>query len=254
MFSEMLHSLYDFGAYPGYMRQSKGHTLRYGFLVGLIYFLGVFLLPVGAAVAGFGGLPSALNSILPEFRLEDGRLWVEEPIEYVALENGGLYVKIDTQQELVEQTTESDLLAFDQALVADAERILLKQDGQITELSFAELKLDEIDWAGLLSAMRPYLMLVGALLVLVMLAVLLLDFWVDVLVLALLGKLLQRFAGGKYRYAQLVSLSVHAMTVGALLEIIGAWLPVTIPYFWVICYGVPLFYIWKVLGKLRSGE
>ena len=81
IFAELVHSVYDFKSYPGYRKNRGGKAFLYGLLLSVVYLLAAVLLPAVITVAGFGGFGGMAREAIPNFKLEDGRLWVEEPVE-----------------------------------------------------------------------------------------------------------------------------------------------------------------------------
>jgi len=246
----MVHALYDFKSYPGFLKQSGKRTLLYGTLVGLLYLFLVSVLPFGVTVAGYGGVGGFLQEIIPDFHISGGELWMERPIEIASLEGIGVYFRVDTQKPVVEELTETDLLAFDKALILDADQMLLKTEGEINILTYKELELFDMDRSEVIQMILPYVYVFFA----ASAISILFAFWLEVVIVALLGNSMASFMRRRQRFRDMMKLAVHAMTAVVLVEAVYAWLPIAIPFFWVISYGLPLLYIRKGLKCLDTQD
>lgn len=248
IFSEMIHSLYDFKCYPGFMKQSGKRTFGYGTLLGIFYYILVTLLPIGVMMGEYGGVDGFLKAAIPDFSLSGGTLWVEEPVEIASLEGIGVYLLINTDEPVTEQYTETDLLAFDNAAILDADRMLLKTDGEVTVSTYTEMEVPDMTRDEVIEQYLPLTYAAAA----AYLVSTLFSFWLDVLIIALLSNVAAALTKRKQRFGCMVKLAAHAMTVVVLLQGVYAWLPFTIPFFWVISYGLPVFYVWKGLGYVEE--
>lgn len=255
IFAEMLHSLYDFKGYQRFLEQGAGRTFLYGFVLDLIYIVASFLIPLGIILGTLGGADQAVDTLIPAFTLEDNRLWVEEPVEYATL---GSYFRIDTDRPVTEEITSTDLLAFDKAVVLDAEHALVKNDGEIFTMSYEEMDLGDWDRELLMETLAPYIYaIVVAVLVLVAVGMEL-GFFLGALLAAVIGSVTASMLHHPMTLGQLYKLSVHARTMPLLLKlafiIISMVSPVLVALLFVLNFGISAFYIWKAIRAMEPIE
>ncbi len=254
IFSEMLHSLYDFKCYPDFVKRSGKSTFLYGTVLALVYFFVVTVLPAGALVVRHGGFQPFMEACIPDFILHDGRLWVEKRVENASLEGTGGYLLIDTEEPVTEHYSKTDLLAFDSVLIADAENIVVKGNGQMLSTSFADLGLPDITRSDIIQLLGPMVcVFVGGYAVAIFASI-----WLETLIIALLGNLVAALMRKRQRFGAMMKLAVHALTVVILIEAVYAWVPAVIPFVipfaWLISYGLPLLYIWKGLRYVGTEQ
>ncbi|MDE6896504.1 MAG: DUF1189 domain-containing protein, partial [Lachnospiraceae bacterium] len=171
IFAELVHSVYDFKSYPGYRKNRGGKAFLYGLLLSVVYLLAAVLLPAVITVAGFGGFGGMAREAIPNFKLEDGRLWVEEPVEIQQYDSyqGGICFRVDTDHPITEEITDVDLLAFDQVLVLDAENGIVKAEGgSVIRFSYSDFDLGEWDRESFLQELVPLIPVVIWVMVIIM--------------------------------------------------------------------------------------
>lgn len=255
IFAEMLHSLYDIKGYRRYLEQGALRTFLYGFLVDLIYIIASFLIPLGLVFMSLGGPKEAVNTLIPNFTLEDNRLWVEEPVEIATF---GSYFHVDTDRPITEEITSSDLLAFDKAVVMDAEHIMIKNDGNIYTVSYADLEPGDWDRVNLLDEMAPYISRIVAAMLVFAVAGMELAFFLGAFLNAVIGSVIASMMRYPMTSGQLYKLSVHTRAMPLLLKLLCTYValvsPVLLSLPFVVNFGISGFYMWKVIRNLREEE
>ncbi len=254
IFAEMAHSIYDFGSYNGFRRNGSGKTFLYGLVVDMIYILAVFLPMIFSLTTG-GGLRNVLASNLPEFTLSGGRLTVEEPAKFTTVNT---YLWMDTSRPITEEVTESDLLAFDSAIVMDAEHMLVKSEGQVLRLTYAELEeklgIEGLNKRTLLDELVPIIYAVLVILAVVFFVGMQLLFFFGALLVAVIGGMLPPGRRIGLSFGELYKLALHARTAPLLLKAVYNFLPFSIPFFFVINFGLSLFYMWKAFQNIELDQ
>ncbi len=148
IFAELIHAVYDFKSYPVFRRNKGGKAFLYGLLLSVFYLLLSMLLPMLVTLVSFGGFGNVVRQSIPDFRLEDGRLWVDGTYDVQEYDTnyGGIYIKVDTERPITEEITDVDLLAFDRVLVMDDEHMIVKaEEGQSLRIAYTDLDLG--DWS-----------------------------------------------------------------------------------------------------------
>lgn len=249
VFAEMLHSVSNPGSYVGFRRNRGGKTFLYGALLTVIYVTVVMLLPLTFDVLGQGGIKNWVKNGIPEFVLEDGKLWTEEPVEYA---NMMVYFKVDTSRPVTQEISKSELLAFDQAVVIDSEHILAKAEGKTVTIPLSDLGISYLDREVLLQEAFPklYGFLGGLVFLMCWLSGLL--YFGSALITALIGLGMTFMMRCRLPFGDLYKLAVHAGTASLLLKMIYAFIPVIIPFFDLITLLVSAAYMKGALDALRA--
>lgn len=256
IFTEMVHSVYDLKGYGKFLKNGKRRTFLYGFLLSLLYILVSFVLPTAASVAASGGIESLLEESVPEFTLKDGKLRVAEPVEYTLYDNlqGGIYIRIDTENAVTQEITEVDLVAFEKAVVMDADHVLLKTNGEIVRASYEDLSLGDWNRETLFSELLPFArVLLGALSAVVILSAVI-GFFAGAFFTAALGSVIGSILKYRLDFSDLFKLAVHARTAPILIKAVLAWSPVWIPFSLVLNFGISAVYMWKAISDIKRNH
>lgn len=128
IFKEMGLAVYNFKSYKEFLNNRKSKVFLFGVVLMLLYFLLTMIVPF-FRMNGLG-LSDAIQEVVPDFKLEDGVLWVDDVIE---VDDGDTCVWIDTNPD--EVFYDVDELApyyysYSQVILIDSEKLFLK----ITEL------------------------------------------------------------------------------------------------------------------------
>lgn len=255
IFAEMLHSLYDIKGYSRFLEQGAFRTFLYGMVVDLIYIIASFLVPLALILASLGGPDNAVNTLIPDFTLEDNRLWVEEPVEYATF---GSYFRIDTDHPITEEITASDLLAFDKAVVLDAEHAMVKSEGEIIVMSYEELDLGAWNRSRLMETLAPYI--AGIVIAVLAASVIAMEigFFLGALLTAVLGSVFASMLRCPMTLGDLYKLSVHARTMPLLLKLLLSFVslltPVLLGLPFIANFGLSAFYVWKAIRAMQAAE
>lgn len=257
IFAELVHSVYDFKSYPGFRRNNGGKVFLYGLLLTLIYFLLSMVLPVAVTLLGFGGFGNIARETIPDFRLEDGTLWVEEAYDFQQYDSyqGGICMKVDTSRPITEEITDVDLLAFDRVLILDAEHMIVKAEGSSAiRLSYDDLDLGDWDRDSFLEELMPFVPVVLWVSLVLILCMGLLGFFLGALVAAVMGTIISALMGCRLKFGELYKLAIYARTPALLVEAVYAWVPFAIGYFYVINFGISAVYLWKAIQRIKEEE
>lgn len=252
LFAEMFRSVFDIRAYAEFLKNGKRRTFLYGFLVSLLLVIFSWVLPAAMLVMPFGGIENLLESALPEFTLEDGKLWVEEPIENSMYDiiQGGVYVKIDTEHAVVDEISDIDLVAFEKAVVMDADDLLVKSNGEIIRASFADLVPGNWNREKLLEELVPFLQILVAATLAVLIVISVLGFFLGALVISVFGAMISSWLRYPLGFGELFKMAVHARTLPVLLEMLVVWSPVPLSVPLLLNFGISVFIMWKAVSHM----
>lgn len=256
VFKEMVHAVYDINGYAKFLENGKWKTFRYGLLLILFYILASFVLPTAAGVMASGGVENLLEESVPEFTLKDGKFWVAEPVEYTLYDNiqGGIFIRIDTDHAVTGEISEVDLVAFEKAIVMDADHVLLKTNGEIMQASYNDLSLGDWNRETLFEKLLPFARLLMAAVLAAVILSAVLGFFAGALFTAALGSVIGSMQKYRLDSASLFKLAVHARTVPMLIKVLLSLSPVWIPFPFVLNFGISAVYMWKAIAYIKRNH
>ncbi len=246
LFAEMLHSVYDPKSYVEFRKNKTGRTFLYGVLLNVICVFLVLVLPVVMQFFAAGGVKNWVKASVPDFKLENGTLWLEEPVKYADMM---VYFQADTSRPITQEITRTDLLAFEQAFVIDAQTV--KAEGEVLTASLAELGIDYLDRDALLQEMFPMVYVILGILLLFITWVYGIRYFGGAFLTALLGKWMASAMKYRISFGDLYKLAVHARTTPLLLQAAYMFAPLVIPFFEVITLLVSALYMKGALRQLK---
>lgn len=256
IFTEMVHSVCDPKGYAAFLENRKRKTFLYGLVLSLIYILLSFVLPTAASVAASGGIESLLVESVPEFTLEDGKLWVAKPVEYTLYDNlqGGIYIRIDTENAITQEISEVDLVAFEKAVAMDADHVLLKTNGEIVRASYDDFLLGDWNRETLFAEILPFARLLMTAVSAAVILSAVIGFFAGAFFAAVLGTMIGSVLKYRLDFSDLFKLAVHARTVPILIKTVLAWSPVWIPFSFVLNFGISAVYMWKAIAYMKRNH
>lgn len=250
IFKEMVLSVYSYGSYSEFLKNKKGKVFGFGVLLMLIYFLVTMLLPTVFRLGSPEKLAARFRTHVPDFELEDGTLWVDDVIE---LDNGNMYVYIDTDPDYVfydADEMEQYLRNYSQAILMDSEKIIVKGDGQVQGRYFSDIDLefDRNDLIGLIPWIYAFYIVFMILAYIWMTAL----FFFGVLFVALIGMIVKSCMDYQLTFGQLYLLGIYSRTLPLIIKAIVSFLPVTIPFFWILNFGISVFILVMAIRKMKE--
>lgn len=252
IFKELVLSVYSFKSYGEFLKNKKSKVFLFAILLMLLYFLFYMPVPFAFSMITEGTYTEAVKNGLPEFELKDGYLWMEEPFEY---DDGYRYVYIDTDPEYVFYNADEIgeyLYGYSQAILMDSEKMIAKSNGQISELYFADLGLElnkqsVIDWA-------PFIYLIVGLGMIFSYIWMTALFFFGVLFVALIGMIVASCMNYRLTFGQLYLLGIYARTLPLIIKSVVNFLPVGIPFFFVINFGISVLIIGCAIRHMKESQ
>lgn len=246
--ADMVQSIYNIKSYLRFLTYRSSRCFLHGLIVAAVYVCATVLVPWGLLLGTFGGIGGVTKTAIPDFKLENGRLWVEKPIEeatYVA------YVKIDTSEPITETTDKLDLLAFDSAIVMDAEHMLIKRDGELATVSYADLDIGDWDRDKVMTEIMPVVWVVLAVLIVFSALFSLFGFFIGAFLAAAIGMIMSGTLNCDISFEDMYKLAVYARTGPVFLKAVLSYF-ITIPGFFFVNFGISAFYLWRVMKLLKE--
>lgn len=250
LFKEMALSVYHYKSYKEFLNNKKSKVFGFGALLVLIYFFITTLVPFIVSQVKIGGIGTLLEETVPEFELKNGRFWMEDVFE---LEEGGTYIYIDTDPDYYfydAEEMEPYLYPYSTAILMDSEKIIVKSNGQVQGAYFSNIDF-ELNKEKVIGIVPFIYMIIAAGLILIYIWSAALFFF-GVLFVALLGMIVASCMKYQLTFGQLYLLGVYSRTLPLIIKAALSFLPIHIPFFTVINFGISLFIIGCAIQKMKE--
>lgn len=250
IFKELALSIYSYGSYENFLKNRKGKVFGFGLVLMLIYFTITMLLPTVTKLGTPSSLARSIRENVPDFELEDGVLWVDDVIE---LDEAGTYVCIDTDPDYVFYDADEMmdfLYGYNSVIIMDSEKMILKSNGQIQSLYFEDTdwKFDREDLIEFIPTVYV-IYIIGMILAYIWMTAL---FFFGVLFVALVGMIVKSCMNYELTFGQLYLMGIYSRTLPLLIKAAVSFLPIGIPFFWVINFGLSMFILIMAIQKMKE--
>lgn len=137
IFKEIFYSIYNYKYYPLFLKNKLNRVFWTGALVSVMYFFIAILCPFVFSVIKMGGFVNAYKEIVPDFRIEDGTLIMDESYEY---EDNTTLIYIDADYIFYDIYENPDYLDdYMGVILIDSEKIIVKNVIRFQQLYFSDL-------------------------------------------------------------------------------------------------------------------
>ncbi len=249
IFKEMGLAVYSFKSYKEFLKNRKGKVFLFSIVVMLIYFFIKMVIPF--LMLNGSGLASVIKENVPDFRLENGVLWVEEEVQ---IDDGDTCVWIDTDPDEVFYDADEMEEYYDDytnVWLMDSEKMLIKSNNNnMQQFYFADMdaEFSKEDLMALVPSFYFMMVIIMIICYVVMTAL----FFFGVLFVALLGMIVASCMRYQLTFGQLYLLGVYSRVLPLLIKALVSYLPFTIPYFWVINFGLSVVIIGIAIKGMRE--
>ncbi len=252
VFKEMALSVYSLKSYKEFLKNRKAKVFGFGVLLLLIYFMITILIPFVVSQMGSENVRKVFEEGIPDFELSDGYLWVDDVIE---VEQNGRYIYIDTDPQYYFYSAEEMrpyLTDYSMVILMDSEKMIVKNNGELQELYFSDIdyelsKEDVLGWI-------PYLYLIMAIVMIFMYIWMTALFFFGVLFVALIGMVVSSCMKYQLTFGQLYLLGVYSRTLPLLIKAVVSFLPIDIPFFFIINFGISVLFIVGAIQKMKEQQ
>ena len=246
--SDLVTSLYNYKEYLRFLQHRKRRVFGFGILLVTLYFLLTIVFPVVRFQINTGGLYKLLNENVPDFELSNGVLWAEDVYEY---EDGKTIFIVDTTGKEID--IESLLRNYNEIFLLDAEKMVVKSEGETNIMSYDELGL-EFDRAQAIEAINNFAVIGGLLLGVVIYFWMWGTFFLGVLFVTLIAMIISSAMKTGLTFGRIYMLAVYSRTLPLLIKAVVSLLPFTIPFFWVLNFGLSLIILAVVFSQIKSEQ
>lgn len=252
VFKELFLSIYDFKIYKEFIKNKRRKVFLAGFVLMVLYFSLTMIIPFLRFQFKTGGFVKIIEDYIPDFKLSEGTLWVEKPVEY---EQGGMYIYINTSPDtsFYDADEIGDYISdYYQVILMDSQKIIIKNKGEITGRYFSDFDFtfsrEELQqWVP-----RAYLIVIAFMILAFIFMTGL--FFFGVLVVALIGMIAASCLKYRLTFGQLYQMSVYARTLPLLLKAVVSFLPFSIPMFGIINFGISVLFLILAIQKMKESD
>ena len=250
IFKEMALSIYSYGSYGKFLQNKKGKVFGFGTLLILFYFMITMFIPSLIQMVAPNGVLHTIVENIPEFELKDGYLQVEDTFEY---DEGGVYVDIDTDPEWVFYSADEMipyLNDYTDAILIDSEKMIVKSNGQVQELKFSDIEGEFTRYDLLQFVPWIYVIYVICMIFFYLWEAAL--FFLGVFFVAALGMIVASVMKVNLTFGQIYLISVYSRTLPLIIKAVLSFLPVHVPFFWLVNFGLSVFILGMAMRKLQD--
>lgn len=252
IFKEMVLSIYSYESYKEFLKNKKSKVFGFGVMLMLIYFLITTGIPFAKFQIETGGIASILERNVPDFELNDGKLWMKEQFEY---EDSDTYICVNTKSDYVfydSYDLESHFYGYSQAILIDSEKMIVKINGQINGFYFSDVDFDFskeelVGWV-------PYIYAIIGATMLFAFIWMTAFFFFGVLLVALLGMIVASCMNyPQLTFGRLYLLGIYSRTLPLMIKAALSFLPIKLPsiFTFIINFGLSLFIIGCAIQKMK---
>lgn len=252
VFSELIHSVYDLKSYRTFLKDKKGKTFLFGFLLVLIYFLVTVILPFVRFQVSTGGIMNIAEELVPDFTLADGRLDMEQQFEFA---EGDTYIFVDTKnEEMAEEKILENLRSYSSVMILDSRNVIIKSKGQVQTLDLADMDDLNITKSELIDMVRPFVTVAIVLVLIISFVFMEAFFFFGVLFVALFGMIVASCMKANLTFGELYKLGIYTRTTSLLLKAVFSFLPIGIPLYPIISLGISLGYLAGAIRNMDNSD
>lgn len=245
IFQEMSLSVYSFKSYKEFLNNRKSKVFLFAIVVMLIYFVLTIIVPFVRLGSGLGAM---IREEVPDFELSNGVLWVDEIVQ---IDDGSNCIWVDTNPDEVfydASEMESYYAGYINVILMDSEKVIIKNSSSaMQQYRFDELGInfskDDLE------ALVPSMYFIIVVVMIITYVVMTMLFFFGVLFVALIGMIVASSMKYQLTFGQLYLLGIYSRVLPLLIKACVSWLPFTIPYFWIINFGISVV----ILGVMIKG-
>ncbi len=248
IFREMSLSVYSFKSYKEFLNNRKSKVFLFAIVVMLIYFVLTIIVPFFQLGSGLGAM---IREEVPDFELSNGVLWVDEIVQ---IDDGSNCIWVDTNPDEVfydASEMESYYAGYINVILMDSEKIIIKNSSSaMQQYRFDELGInfskDDLE------ALVPSMYFIIVVVMIITYVVMTMLFFFGVLFVALIGMIVASSMKYQLTFGQLYLLGIYSRVLPLLIKACVSWLPFTIPYFWIINFGISVVILGVVIKGMKT--
>lgn len=248
-FTKIYRSVTDFSFYRLVLKEPSGKAFLYLLLLSLLFGAIALIEPIVATNKGINIANEFVRNEVPYFVLADGELEVDGdmPIIY---EDGSEGIIIDTTGK----TDESILDEYERGVYISKYKLINKQDRiQKRVIEFSQMKDLNITKDDVMSLLPHARWIIAVILVFGIIGMFL-GKLISTLLISIIGLIINAMTKAKLEYGNIYKLGIYSITLPTIIKTVINLADITIPYFFMIYYGIVVFYLWKTMIIIEPEE
>lgn len=229
--------------------ESMGSAFKY-FIIFVLIVGAIGMLKVGYEVnAGLQEASTALTNEIPDFSFSNGEFYFAGEMPYqVASDDGSIFV-IDTTGK-----TDSSILAdYKEGMLITATELIQKNNSiKYQSINFKDLAMFDLSRQKIVNYLDNWSAIIAILVFLIGLIAFVIGKMINIMMVSLIALIVNLFFKKRQLYEDLVKLSIYAITSSTIIKMILNLVGLTVPYFFVIYYGIVIFYLSWYLKEINT--
>ncbi len=248
VFKEMVCSIGKPAAYSEFLKNKKGKIFGYGMLLLTFYFLLSALIPLLSLQIRSGGIGHVVDDVLPEFEISRYGFWIEEPVYF---EEGGVYIDLDSNYYFDTSAVSEFARGYETMFLMDSEKLIVKSEGQVQTLYLNSIGDTVLTKQGIMG-MIPMIYTIIILFMIFYYVWIAALFFFGALLVSLVGLIFSSALKTRLTFGQVYILALYGRTLPLLVKGVLKLIGVSIPFFWVINFGITLVYMFLAMKKVAE--
>ena len=244
-FTKVYYSVTGFENYRYFIKQKTGRTVVYLLLLSLIIGLIGIIQPVIESNKMITQMTEGIESAVPDFTFENGKLDVKAQMPLIIGE-GGMTIIIDTSGA----TSESILDSYDNALLILQDRMIQKNyaNQQVTDFSMLQgFKMDRSDIRNMLPLIKWFMLLLFIILPPFIIA----GRFLNALFVSIIGMIINSVKNTNLPYRDVFAISAYSLTLPLIIGIILDFAGVNFIISTLVYYLISAIYIWGAISSIK---
>lgn len=244
-------SIIDFSSYKLACEQTLGAAIKYLFILCLIL----------GGISSFVSMlkwNSSVNDIkdqfinkIPKITIENGELDIDAPMPIV-IDESETYIYIDSSKELDPNLAANSGADYSSSFIIDKYNIYMENARKSETISFSDME-DMVITAQQVEDFisKANLGIDFVIVIFGTLSFFIGKFFSLMVVMGIVGLIVSKIVGLKLSYDDCCKMGAYALTLPIVIKIVLGMIGLTIPWFWVIYYGIGITYLITAAQKIE---
>lgn len=245
-FTKAYYSIKGFDYYRYFIMQKTGKAVIYLLLLGLIAGLAGIIQPVSESNKMINQMIGGIESTIPDFTFENGKLDVKANMPLIIGEGSGMTIIIDTSGA----TNESVLNSYDNVLLILRDKMIQKNyaNQQVTDFSVLQgFKLDRSDVKNMLPLIKWFMLLLFIILPPFIIA----GRFLSALFISIFGLIINSVKNANLPYRDIFAISAYSLTLPLIICTLLDFAGIPFLLSTLVYYLISAIYIWGAIGSIK---
>lgn len=238
-FKQLAISIYQFDRYKELISLRARSVVFYEVILFLFSTI-ISILPLGIVYAVNGGTDGLIREYVPDFKIEDGKLHIDNA-EASVFDDGSSLIIIDANNS----RSEFDLQGTTQGIIFDNEKMIIKNGVSVVNYSYSELlgklgidkfeKNDIYNYTGYINMLLVIFIGIAVVMLIISEAI-------GIFVLSLIGAIIAKITSARLKFPQLLRLSVYSRTLAVILTTVLGVFGLNLGFIFIIILDIAYLY------------